>query len=326
MKFIMKNKINLTGCALSGLVFMQMLTVACSKPGFNSANLEKSILPVSIVNGQLVKEDNLQPAEIANPVVAIVNIDSTGAESMCTGTLIAPKIVLTAAHCVEGETKDSKIYIFFQTLDEKKLTKGNVFLAKKIVIHPNYIQAKENKKADQADDLALILLPFSAPESVQPATLATPDINLASLGTLTDVGFGQADDRANATDKQAGIMRYLEYSSQNMTTYQGDGFFKGMIIAEATQAAFCHGDSGGPLFAGSLNSSNKVIVGIVDMVFPLYSGQQKIDYEEAMKSADMKSFYQKYPDAHICLGLNVFVEVSSHLDWINQNAKSLASN
>lgn len=318
----MKYKLVIKSSCILALLFS---TAACTKIDAQHLNSTQSS---NIVNGQNATTQDVQTSSFANPVVAIFALlnEATGEGALCTGTLIAPTIVLTAGHCVIDATVNTKITVSFQVLDLfADQNSSNTILAKSFVIHPNYVSAHTNKTINQVDDLALILLSAPAPASVQPAKLAPSQMDLAGLTTLTDVGFGQADDKKNTQNDGAGVMRYLEFSADQVMVYSGAGPLNGMIIADGQSKSVCHGDSGGPLFAGSTSNSQRVIVGVNDLVLPVYSGQEQVDYQAAQQAGDLAPFYQKYPDAHICLGYNAFVDVSTHLDWINSTSASLVA-
>ncbi len=70
--------------------------------------------------------------------------------------------------------------------------------------------------------------------------------------------------------------------------------------------------------------SENVIVGINDAVLPQYQGQEQTDYLAAEQAGSLTPFYAKYPDANICSGgLNVFVNVTLQLNWINTTKTAL---
>jgi len=317
------NKVVLRSLVVTvSLVMAQFLTTGCSQSNFQSLGRAGSASGGSIVNGQEVNSADVQASGFANPVVAIFALlnPQTGEGALCSGTLIQSRVVLTAGHCVENATASTKIMVSFQILDWRTGRSAvNTMQVTKFVIHPNYAAAAAAKTIDQVDDLALLLLPAPAPAGVKPAQLdqgTSP--NLIGQSAVTTIGYGQSDDRNNTTDDGAGVLRFTQFSPSEVMVYQGSGPLSGMIVADAEQTSVCHGDSGGPLFSGPPNDPQRVLIGVNDLVLPIYVGQQLVDYKAAEQSGDMQSFFTKYPDAHICLGYNAFVRVSSHLTWIAQ--------
>lgn len=93
----------------------------------------------------------------------------------CTGTLIAPTVVLSAGHCKKCATK-----VFFGSDVSKK---GTVIQAARTVQHPEYLKRSRN-------DLLLLIL--EKPATVPPRRIASAAvINKATDGRA--VGFGAID-------------------------------------------------------------------------------------------------------------------------------------
>ncbi len=94
----------------------------------------------------------------------------------CTGTLIAPNVVLTAGHCVEFATR---IYVGIDVTQT-----GQVFKVKRRVRHPKYHQGKHN-------DLMVLILDTKV-GGIEPRRLARK----ATIDAATDgrvMGFGNTD-------------------------------------------------------------------------------------------------------------------------------------
>jgi len=103
-----------------------------------------------------------------------------GTFSQCTGTLIAPKVFLTAEHCDEGV---SRVSVTFEPtyVPGKSKTYSGTWVA-----DPNY-----NKSFGDAQDLAVVLLD-RAPVGITPAGLPTlGEFDwLGNGAVLTSVGYG----------------------------------------------------------------------------------------------------------------------------------------
>ncbi len=163
--------------------------------------------------------------------VGRVNVTTMTARSMCTGTLIADDLVLTAAHCVMNPLTGQPFapgavhFVAGWRLGQKVAARG----AEAIAVHPGY-RLNERPDTEQiATDLALIRL--SEPISRDDA----PPFEVASApaeGTpLTLISYRQ--DRPHALTRQQGC-DIID--------------FEGPVMALGCDVTF--GASGSPLFQG----------------------------------------------------------------------------
>jgi hypothetical protein len=161
---------------------------------------------------------NSTPDDGDASVVALLD----GSTLVCTATLIAPRVLLTAAHCLPDGSPAPDV--FFGADPAADATRATVLDVER---HPQY------DDATHANDLALVLL--SAPSTVTPANLpaAAPEVGLA----LRLVGFG----RTSATDTTPPRKR--------SGTSQVDGLTDTELTFAPSPSQTCEGDSGGPAFA-----------------------------------------------------------------------------
>src|SRR5664279_3017993 len=185
---------------------------------------------------------NAPPASgfAARPIVMIV--DPRG--DLCTGTVLARDLVLTAAHCVAGKL-DYQVKTF-QT--------GQTISVRAIVLHPRFDRASYAASRATAD---LALLKLSAPlaELVIPAKLAQPR-RVAVGETLTIAGFGVT---AAGTARGLGVPRMA-----TLTVTGKPGGLQIRLYDLATRnlrsgLGACTGDSGAPAFDGQAAS----VIGVV---------------------------------------------------------------
>ena len=176
----------------------------------------------------------------ARPIVMIV--DARG--DLCTGTVLARDLVLTAAHCVARAT-DYQVKAF-QT--------GQPIAVRGIAKHPQFNFA--NYLASRATaDLALLKLSASLPDIVVPATLAASR-RVAVGEKLTIAGFGVT---AAGTPRGLGVPRMAA-----LTVTGKPGSLQIRLYDAATRnqrigLGGCTGDSGAPAFDGE----GPLVIGVV---------------------------------------------------------------
>jgi secreted trypsin-like serine protease len=189
-------------------------------------------------------------------MAALIKLDRTGSDYDrfgCGGSLVAPTVVLTAAHCVVSADNTVAAASSIQVmLGKRRLSAagGERIGLNAIVVHPNY--RAESKPYDVA------LLYLERPSAATPATLLDPAVRVPRGTSATVMGWGRlgkdqprpdelravdlavwsdADCAgAGATDAQRAQHRAL-YNPQVMLC-AGD-FGSGKLS--------CYGDSGGPL-------------------------------------------------------------------------------
>ena len=180
-----------------------------------------------IIGGEVV-----QPSDIvANSTVALKYIEGQNAYAMCTGTLIAPNLVLTAAHCLRGMGKDS-LRIGFSIDVKNQLDAETMYEVADYTIHPQY--------GNRLNDVALIALAKTAPAPYKPVAIVSDKFSmtvgmpmlLAGYGVINDMTGADTDALRKVTVPMAKIL-----DKENI-----------LVTDQTKSTGACNGDSGGPAY------------------------------------------------------------------------------
>jgi len=154
-----------------------------------------------------------------NSAVVLVNLQGTDGlpSGSCTGTIIASRAVLTAAHCLSGDVGSVKIY----------LGSGPQLLAQSFKAFPNY-----REDDPSALDAGVVLMGADLGRTPIPLLLSRD----ARVGeTAIIAGWGKDQNQVGST-LRAGT-----------TTIASVGPTRLQTQATSNTSAVCSGDSGGPL-------------------------------------------------------------------------------
>jgi hypothetical protein len=219
----------------------------------------------AIINGEPDRGPN------AHPYVGtyVAKVEGGKLRPVCSGTLISPKVFLTAGHCTEFDVeRNLPVYVSFDPTYKpgaSKLIKGTPYL------HPK-ARSVEPSPRDGRYDVGVVVLK----EPVRMATYGTlPDAGLVDTlkegKRLTTVGYGTTGYDINGGppprpqlvppgDRYRATVRFLDTRNPDV----GDQFVKttGVSLIRGKGEASCSGDSGGPLFVGD----QQTIVGVFSII------------------------------------------------------------
>jgi secreted trypsin-like serine protease len=183
---------------------------------------------------------------IGRNVVTIVG--SRG--NFCSGTMIAPNIALTAAHCVQsGATYKIVEYDAQRTPQLRDVAQ--------VATHPQFnLQTMLAHRATA--DVALVRLAATVAAARQPPAVGAPRLPIAAGHRFTVAGIGVT---VRGDGKSGGIVR-----AANLTATGRPGNLQIRLIDPATEGkreglGACTGDSGGPVFEDQ--QGRAVVIGVV---------------------------------------------------------------
>ncbi|MBZ6076405.1 S1 family peptidase [Microvirga puerhi] len=247
-----------------------------------TAALLSFMLPAhAVIQGTPLRDPN----GLRRSVVAVEN----NSGELCSGAVVGPDLVLTAAHCLT----DRAAYRVVVAGRSFKMQAVNVAAA---AIHPTFV-AGTTPRTQPGVDLALLKLERPLGADFIPFDLSRAG-NVGEGDTVTIVGFGVLAEKANKSARTLRQTELLAVGTVQIANRVVIATDRGRL-AETAGAGACRGDSGGPVLTRSHVGYH--LSGIISWS----SGALRTNGPSA------------------CGGLTAMTSLTDHMGWIRQAMGSL---
>ena len=235
--------------------------------------------------------------EYPNVGAMVVDHPDHGLWQRCSGTLIHPRVFLTAGHCTDGLEEDGITQVWVN-LNRYALNEDTLLDVETIITHPDYLWGGSNPH-----DVGLLIL--AEPADVIPAELPSEGFldDLKREGVLrpggpdgakfTVVGYGGVLDWHGGGPEGSGEPPEITYEDQRRF---GESEYVALVPAQLHMnqnhldynEGTCFGDSGGPAF-WEPDEDTRILVGITswgDAMCVVTGFDYRVDIPETLSFID----------------------------------------
>ena len=180
---------------------------------------------------------------------SIVMLTINGYDEYCSGTLIKPDLVMTAAHCVEHLPNSLEAVYGVDSIPDPLQCRSCFMKVKNSTYHPEFTHFYF-----PSNDIGLILLEHPVYNPIVGTFLSERNNNFVYVGqTLTLAGYGTSNEG----------LGQLYYGDVPVTELRGD-YEMVVGLDSPTAVNACYGDSGGPAYL--YEAGEEYVVGVTSRV------------------------------------------------------------
>ena len=196
-----------------------------------------------------------EPTDISkHPWQVALNIDVGSQTYLCSGSIIAQRWIVSAAHCFSTSGNSASIRVK-AGVNDYNAADGIWLSPAKIVVHPHY------NTTTNENDIALIELSEAPHGSIIP--LIDSKSSLPPGTALEVTGWGLTEDGRPSRELRMAVVPYVDNAICNNPSSYNGSILPGMMCAGRREGGVdsCQGDSGGPLVWEKPDGA--VLVGVV---------------------------------------------------------------
>ncbi|MFA6237959.1 MAG: trypsin-like serine protease [Bacteriovorax sp.] len=256
-------------------VFLFSVMVSCGKT--NEA-LNNKFISSKVFGGHKI--------DLSNPLAQVtVGISNKKLNAVCTGTIIAENIILTAAHCIEKAEASDMTVLFGQSLYS---TRAKTVQIESMIAHKNFVHSSIIR-----NDLALLKIQGKILEGYKVLDIdSSLNLEFNPGRTVLVAGFGFS--RIDFMKMGLGTLRAAEVKMEHYSPNEDL-----LILDQSENKGICQGDSGGGAFV--LINGELVQLGVTSFVYLKGNDSKRADCRNKAFFTNVSFFNSWIKDAMAAL-------------------------